>query len=115
MYKCVICDRDYGNIKNLNRHIGRCHTPSYKPPSPRKCIYCGKWLANLHQHFKRKHSNNQFHKEEVARNKKKAQIYYQNNSETIKKTSLDWYYGVYKSDSKTCIKIDHKEIQLSFD
>ena len=115
MIECWICKKTFSTKKLLSRHINRIHNPSYTPSPPRLCEYCGKWYQNLHQHFKRTHSSNPVHIEEVKRNKAKAKIYYSINKDKIKKTALDWYYSINKIGSKESIQIQHKEVILSFE
>ena len=106
--------REYQSKKTLDRHKRRRHSSSYKPPEPKECKHCGKLISNMHQHFKRKHSDDPIHLAEIKRNKKKAKIYYQNNREIIIKRTLEWYHNVNKCDNQTPIEITYGDIVLNF-
>tara|TARA_R100000479_G_scaffold18283_1_gene6961 strand:+ start:1022 stop:1375 length:354 start_codon:yes stop_codon:yes gene_type:complete len=117
MLVCDICKQKFVSIYTLARHDNVFHNPDYVKPDPEQCPICKKFYVDLNQHFKRKHSSLEKHKEQIRRCKIKAQIYYKENQEKMKQTSREWHerkLNLSKCDNKTNIKVTYGEFQINF-
>lgn len=117
MLVCDICKQTFVSIYTLARHDNVFHNLDYVKPPPKQCNVCKKFYVDLNQHFKRKHSSLQKHKEEIARCKIKSKIYYKENQETIKQTSRKCHerkLNILKCDNKTNMKVIYGEFLINF-
>ena len=90
MIKCDECKKECSTHRNLLKHKNRIHNPDYRPPLPVKCYHCGGMFANLSQHIKFRHPQNDNDKEQVNRIRKKQKEYYKDNSTVCKLRSKLW-------------------------